>query len=63
MKGKGEKDRQRAYEQALEADVDPFYAEKLLDPDFPREPAAYVKGQPPRPVLAKERTAFVYAPF
>ena len=60
VRDKGLEDRQWAYEQARDAGVDHLYAKRLLDPNYPPEPDVYIKRKPRRPVLAKQRTAFVF---
>ncbi|MBL0936014.1 MAG: IS1595 family transposase [Rhizobiaceae bacterium] len=63
---RGERDeaaREDAFKRARLANVPMQYAKLLLDPDYPPEPRRYRRKKPRRPVLAKERSAFVVAPF
>ncbi|MAS14700.1 MAG: IS1595 family transposase [Nitratireductor sp.] len=55
--------RQEAYEEARAAGVSKEYAKRLLDPSYPPDSISYVRRKPRRPVLAKQRTAFVFDPY
>jgi hypothetical protein len=57
-----EQDRRQAYLEALAKGVPNVFALRLLDPDYVApEPRVYRRSVPPRPVLAKSRSAFVFA--
>ena len=59
---RAELDRRQAYLEAIANGVPSVFAERLLDPDYVApEPCVYRRNKPPRPVLAKSRSAFVYA--
>lgn len=55
-----EEAREDAYLRARLANVPLKYAKLLLDPEYPPERRSYSRKKPPRPVLAKRRTAFVF---
>lgn len=52
--------REDAYLRARLAELPLKYAKLLLDPEYPPERRRYRRKKPPRPVLAKRRTAFVF---
>lgn len=55
-------DRRQAYLEALAKGVPEVFARRLLEPDYVApEPRVYRRNAPPRPVLAKARSAFVFA--
>lgn len=57
-----EGDRRQAYLEAIAKGVPSVFAERLLDPDYVTpEPRVYWRNKPPRPVLARSRSAFVFA--
>ncbi len=57
-----EQNRRQAYLDALAKGVPNVFAQRLLDPDYVApEPRVYRRNAPPRPVLAKSRSAFVFA--
>lgn len=58
-----EEAREDAYLRARQANVPLHYAKLLLDPDYPPDERAYRRKKPPRPVLAKRRSAFVFEPY
>lgn len=57
-----EQDRRQAYSEARSKGVPNVFAQRLLDPDYVApEPRFYRRNAPTRPVLAKSRSAFVFA--
>jgi len=57
-----EGDRRQAYLEALAKGVPEVYARRLLDPEYVEpERRLYRRKSPPRPVLARSRSAFVFA--
>jgi hypothetical protein len=55
-------DRRQAYLEALAKGVPEVYARRLVEYVAP-EPRIYRRNVPPRPVLARSRSAFVFAPY
>ncbi|MBB4273473.1 hypothetical protein GGE12_001227 [Rhizobium mongolense] len=57
-----EDERRWAYREAIAEGVPEIFARRLLDPDYLEpERRIYRRRAPPRPVLAKSRSAFVFA--